>query len=290
MDRHADSRAMSTVKQTKMPAVRNRLIAAVFVILSVWRTGVAEPHSRSLPIVVYHQIRVSGDEPADGPTAISMEKFEAQMAYLHEQGYVTLSMDEVIRFLRGETFPENVIAIHLDDGWKSGLNAVPILNRFGFKASFWIIADKGIGDPYMDWADIQQLAADSRFEILSHTMTHPWKHGETLVDWVNGLVPGKDLQQAYRELSESRRVLEAKLGRPVRYLAWPSGFYNDRLIQLAQQAGYSALLTIDGGVNHPGEDPLRIHRTMIDGTCDQQIFLQVLQDGRYRDCNSEGAR
>src|SRR5437879_510974 len=277
---------MSTVKRTNISAVTKRLVATALFILVGSRAGVADAHSRSLPIIVYHQIRVSGDEPADGQTAISLEKLESQMSYLHEQGYVTLSMDEVIRFLRGEPFPVKVIEVNCDDGWKSGLNAVPVLNRFGFKASFWIIAGKGIGDPYMDWADIEQLSANPRFEILSHTLTHPWKEKETLVDWVNGLVPGKGLEQARWELTESRQVLEDKLGKPVRYLAWPSGFYNGRLIQLAQQAGYTALLTIDDGVNHPGDDPLRIHRAMINGTCDQQVFQQILRDGRYRDCDS----
>ena len=277
---------MSTVKRTNISAVTKGLVATALFILVGSRTGVADPHSRSLPIIVYHQIRVSGDEPADGATAISLEKFESQMAYLHEQGYTTLSMDEVMRFLRGEPFPEKVIAIHLDDGWKSGLNAVPVLNRFEFKASFWIIAGKGIGDPHMDWADIQQLSENPGFEILSHTMTHPWKERDTLVDWVNGLTPGKGLDQARWELTESRRVLENKLGKPVRYLAWPSGFYDDFLIHLAQQAGYIALLTIDDGANHPGDDPLRIHRAMINGTCEQQVFWQILRDGRYRNCDS----
>lgn len=246
-------------------------------------------HLRSLPIIVYHQIRVSGDEPADGMTAISVEKFESQMAYLREQAYKSLSMDEVVWFLRGESFPEKVVAIHLDDGWKSGLNAVRILEECSFKASFWIIADTGIGDPYMDWADVERLSENPRFEILSHTMTHPWKEKNTLVDWVNGLTPGKGFEQARWELIESRQVLEAKLRKPVPYLAWPCGFYNDCLIQLAQQAGYSALLTIDDGVNHPGDDPLRIHRTMIHGACDQQTFRQIVSDGRYRDCSSEMA-
>ncbi len=251
----------------------------------------SSPHSRSLPIVVYHQIRVSGDEPADGPTAISLETFESQMAYLHEQNYRSLNMDEVVRFLSDEWFPEKVVAIHLDDGWKSALHAVPILNRYGFTASFWVIAGTGIGSPHMDWADVAGLSANPRFEILSHTMTHPWTSNNTLVDWVNGLTPGKGLEQARWELTESRHVLEAKLGKPVRYLAWPCGLYNDCLIQLAQQAGYSALLTMDVGVNHPGHDPLRVHRTMVNGACDQRTFRELLRDGRYRDCeNAQGRR
>ena len=44
-------------------------------------------------------------------------------------------------------------------------------------------------------------------------------------------------------------VFEEKLFRPVPYLAWPRGLYNDELIRLAQKVGYTALLTVDEGFN-----------------------------------------
>jgi peptidoglycan/xylan/chitin deacetylase (PgdA/CDA1 family) len=271
---------------TTLIAAQRWLGLSTFIIVLASGTPMAAKSTRLLPIIVYHEIRTSGDEPADGPTAISLQRFESQMAYLHGHGYRTLSMEEAIRFLQGERFPSKVVAIHFDDGWKSELSAVPVLDRFGFRASFWIIAGKGIGWPYMEWDDVERLAANPHFEIFSHTMTHPWKDNDTLVDWVNGRVPGKGLEQASWELGESRRVLEEKLGKPVPFMAWPRGLYNDTLIDLAQQARYRALLTIDDGLNRPGDDPLRIHRTMIDGACSDEIFKKILKDGKYRTCGS----
>jgi peptidoglycan/xylan/chitin deacetylase (PgdA/CDA1 family) len=239
-------------------SLRQHALICVLVVLAPG-AAIAGQGAQSLPILVYHQLRVSGNDPADAPDAISLERFEAQMKYLHSQGYMTLSMDEVIRFLKGEPFPAKIVAIHFDDGWKSALQAVPILNHYGFKASFWIIAGKGIGWPHMDWGEVQALAENPRFDIFSHTMTHPWKPNDTFLDWINNRVPGKGLEQVNWELKESKRVLEEKLGKPVVYLAWPSGLYNDSLIAIARNAGYSALLTIDDGLNHPGDDPLRVH-------------------------------
>ena len=261
---------------------------ALICILLVLGPGIAKAgqSSRSLPILVYHQLRVSGNDPADAPDAISLERFESQMRYLRAEGYTTLSMDEVVRFLKGEPFPKKIVAIHFDDGWKSALQAVPILNRYGFKATFWIIAGKGIGWPHMDWDEVQALAENPNFDIFSHTMTHPWKPNDTLLDWINNRVPGKGLEQVNWELTESKRVLEEKLGNPVAYLAWPSGLYNDSLIALAQNAGYIALLTIDDGLNHPGDDPLSIHRTMIHGACLDNEFREILADGKYRNCGA----
>jgi peptidoglycan/xylan/chitin deacetylase (PgdA/CDA1 family) len=240
-----------------------------------------------LPILVYHQIRVGTDGPIDGPTAISLARFESQMRYLHKQGYVTLTTDQVIDFIKdGEAPSGKIVAIHFDDGWKSALAALPILDRFGFSAAFWIIAGAGIGWPHMDWDEVQMLAKRPGIEVYSHTMTHPWKDGETLVDWIAGRTRGKGIDQARSELIESRRLLEEKLARPVPYLAWPRGSYDEILIALAREAGYRALFTVDDGTNRPGEDPLRIRRTIIHGGCDDQTFVHVLADGRYRECDS----
>jgi peptidoglycan/xylan/chitin deacetylase (PgdA/CDA1 family) len=241
-----------------------------------------------LPILVYHQIRTTPDVPPDGPIALSLERFEGQMRHLHEEGYTTLSMDEVERFLKGEPFPAKVVAIHIDDGWQSSLEAVPALEHYGFKATFWIIAGSsgtGGGWPHMEWASVRTLARNPRFDIFSHTMTHPWEDGDTLVDWVEGRVPGKGVKQAQWELREARRVLEKKLDRPIPYLAWPRGRYNDDLIELAQKSGYRALLTIDDGLNRPGDSLLHIRRTMVDGACDGEVFRLVLADGLLRNCS-----
>ncbi len=239
-----------------------------------------------LTILVYHQIRTDDNGPADSPTAISLERFERQMRYLHEQGYSTLKSDEVVEYVAGRAAfdGKKIIAIHMDDGWKSGLLALPALDRYGFKASFWIISGTGIGPPHMDWEDVEALARNPRYEVMSHTLTHPWQDGETLVDWVNGRTPGRGMVQARWELSESRRLLAERLHQPVMYLAWPGGFYDDVLIRLATEAGYRALFTIDHGANRRGGDLQRIRRTMVHGGCNDEIFAQIVADGSYRSC------
>nr|WP_249803720.1 polysaccharide deacetylase family protein [Bradyrhizobium zhengyangense] len=50
---------------------------------------------------------------------------------------------------------QKIVAVQFDDGWKSSQLALPILDRYGFKATFWIIAGKGIGWSQMDWTAAQ---------------------------------------------------------------------------------------------------------------------------------------
>lgn len=44
----------------------------------------------------------------------------------------------------------------------------------------------------------------------------------------------------WSELFDSKRILEEKLGKPVDYLCWPGGGYNDLSVQMAWEAGYKA--------------------------------------------------
>jgi len=264
-----------------------RIVGLGMVAASCGAPAIAADAAPWLPIIVYHQIRSAADGPPDSLEVISLQRFEAQLRYLHDQGYATLSADEVVDFVHGGKPPgAKIVAIHFDDGWKSAQLALPVLDRYGFKATFWVIAGTGISWPHMDWDEVQAIARNPRYDIQSHTMTHPWKQNDTLVDWVDGRTPGKGENQARWELAESRRVLGEKLGRPIAYLAWPGGRYNERLIGFATASGYRALFTIDAGVNRPGGDPLRLRRTMIHGGCEDRVFAQILRDGVYRDCES----
>jgi polysaccharide deacetylase len=66
-----------------------------------------------------------------------------------------------------------VAMINFDDGWKSQLQyAKPILDQYGYKATFFIPCAKMATAPHwMTWPDIAMLR-DDKMDIESHTMTH----------------------------------------------------------------------------------------------------------------------
>lgn len=240
-------------------------------------------YAAGVPVLIYHEIVDDATEP--GETIIHIDRFVEQMAYLASEEYTTLSMPELIEFMEGKRqVPDKSVVLTFDDGWKNVLHAVPVLNQHQYKASFWIITDKGIGVDYMEWPDIQRLATSPRFEVYSHTMTHPWNGTNNLVTWVDGNSPGFGLADARAELVNSKATLEEKISRPVPYLAWPVGWYNDTLIELAKDAGYTALLSAADGANQPGDDVLRIKRIFVDGSCELAQFKQLLKDFRYAPC------
>jgi peptidoglycan/xylan/chitin deacetylase (PgdA/CDA1 family) len=79
--------------------------------------------------------------------------------------------------VRGNVINSNnkVIMIGFDDGWKSQITyAKPILDKYGFKASFFIVCNyaNSRNVDRMDWQDISILQKDG-MDIQSHSMTHP---------------------------------------------------------------------------------------------------------------------
>ena len=54
-----------------------------------------------------------------------------------------------------------------------------------------------------------------------------------------------------RELGESRRRLEAELGRPCRSLAYPYGDHDERVVRAAAATGYEAAATVPRRLTAP---------------------------------------
>jgi len=249
----------------------------------------ARANVAGVPVLIYHEVVT--DFRAEGETVISLQNFSEQMQLLADEGFATVGIDELARFMKGEiALPAKAIVLTFEDGWKSVLNATPVLERHGFKASFWIITSNGIGGDYLGWSDIEKLASNPRFEVYSHTVSHPWDERNNLVTWVQDKTNERGRMDALAELSDSKRVLEQHLGRPVRYLAWPSGWFNDTLVSLAQEAGYAGLVTQESGLNRPGDDVLRIKRTFVDGACDMLTFRRTVTTGQNYVCQSRGGQ
>lgn len=79
----------------------------------------------------------------------------------------------------------------------------------------------------MTSAQLADAGRSAHVEIGSHTVTHPFLSRCS-----------DDVER--HELTESRRVLEQKTARAVRYFAYPSGDYSERTIRQAHDAGYDA--------------------------------------------------
>jgi peptidoglycan/xylan/chitin deacetylase (PgdA/CDA1 family) len=88
-------------------------------------------------------------------------------------------------------------------------------------------------DLCLGWDEVQTLAREPDVSIGAHSLSHP-------------ILAKCNARTAMREVTESRAVLERRLGRPVRHLAYPFGdpsAVGAREFRFARQAGYVTATT-----------------------------------------------
>ena len=84
--------------------------------------------SPGVPVLNYHQV-----EDKDGnPLTLYCDQFDQQMAYLAEEGYHTITLDEMMDAAEnGTPLPEKPVVITLDDGYVDNYEyAYPILKKW----------------------------------------------------------------------------------------------------------------------------------------------------------------
>ena len=210
-----------------------------------------------IPILAYHHIKRN----PDNFIAISPEMFEKHLKYLKENGYTTITLDALYNYItKNKPLPEKPVILTFDDGNRNVyLNAVPLLKKYNFKATFFIypLVIHPKGRSFMSISELKELHKLG-FDVQSHTWSHPYltKRGrnESRKAYINRIK---------KELVKSKNWLETTLNKRVEYLAYPFGVYNTEVEKMVLDAGYKLALTIDEGVNIKSTPVTRIKRQII---------------------------
>jgi len=207
-------------------------IAAIFICLSAGLYYLIATLFSGIPVLNYHQI----NNEAHNVLTLSSYEFDAQMAYLHKQGYTAISPDQLADYLQyGKELPSNPILITFDDGYEDNYRvAYPILQKYNLTATIFLITDfVNNNKRYLNWNQIREMQANG-FTFESHTLSHIF------------LTNASD-NDVRSQLTKLREALEWRLKQKIEYLAYPGGAYDQRVITIAKQTGYRAAFTIDFG-------------------------------------------
>jgi peptidoglycan/xylan/chitin deacetylase (PgdA/CDA1 family) len=176
---------------------------------------------------------------------------------------------------RTEPF-DRELAITFDDGYLDfQTQAVPILSSLAMTGTVFAVSDFVGADatpwwdeadrhPFMGWQELRDVAARG-FTVGSHGKTH------------RGM-DQLDPKEARDELASSKAALEAGLGRPVAFYAYPYGHPEhmpEAYRPLVGQSGYRACLGY-GGLIEAGTSPFHIGRI-----CVNDWFASPAQFGGY---------
>jgi peptidoglycan/xylan/chitin deacetylase (PgdA/CDA1 family) len=239
------------------------------------------PRRSGLPVLMYHH--VGSPPPGAGIRKlwVSARDFRSQMLALLRRGCTPLLFSELDKAL-----PARPVLVTFDDGYADNIEeAFPVLRETRVKANIFLVHD-AVGrhnlweDPgllpwqrMLGWDQILAMQDSGLVEFGSHGMSHRD-------------LARLSLEEVRWEAEESKRRLEARLGRPVAAFSYPfgSGAFDARVRSAVRGAGYRWDFSIRQGISpwpwDPDSGPLR--RILVRGD-DTSLDLRLnLTRGRAR--------
>ena len=120
----------------------------------------------------------------------------------------------------------------------------------------------------LSWEEIEEMKEEG-FSFGSHTHTHP-----------NLLELPRD--KVLSEIRDSKRILEERLGEPIKFFAYPYGKFNSQIRDMVKEAGYLGAFSTLPGKNAKNEDHFLLRRILIRGYDTKPHFILNLKLGKSR--------
>ena len=202
--------------------IKRILLFLLIIFLAVLGLCAYRMHSatRAVPVLNYHQI----NDRDENSLTVHTDEFDEQMKYLSDNGYHTITPEEMMdAWENGTPLPEKPVILTFDDGYVDNYkNAYPILEKYNLKGTIFLISDFiGTYPNYMTWAQVDEMQQSGLIDFESHTLSHPELDK----------IPADEV---WHQLDSSKKALEWRLGKPINFIAYPCGSYDEELERMTK--------------------------------------------------------
>ena len=223
----------------------------------------AAPGTRRIPILMYHVIQAPSATAAFPGLWVPPAEFAGQMHALQQAGFQAISLDQAWAYWRyGAQLPAHPIIVTFDNGYASQYTqALPVLQSMGWIAvmnlQLSLHAPQGLSP-----AQVRGMVA-AGWELDTQGFTH-------------ADLPTLGATRLAYEVALSRQRIQRNYGVPVNWFCYPSGHYDQRVVDTVQAAGYRGSTTVIFGWSSPA-DTYRLARIrVLGGTSPRSLVAQVL--------------
>jgi len=169
--------------------------------------------------------------------SVPPQDLEAHIRFCIDQDFQFLSIEDIEKKRMFSDQDMQYVSLTFDDGFEDNYTyAFDLIRKYNIPAIFFITTDY-VGKidqksdlPYMSWEQVIEIAAHPLCTIGSHSVTH--REFTTLSD-----------EEAKRELIDSKKIIEDKIGKKITSFAFPKGSYSERDVMLLQTTGYNSAFT-----------------------------------------------
>lgn len=209
-----------------------------------------------IPIIYYHRIAKDINDAGKHGIFVTEKQFEDHLRYLKKEGFKTFTFEEALQ-IKKNCIPGKYVIITFDDGYEDNYTlAFPILKKYGFTAIIFLVAglefnswDEQSDEPKLKMLNQQQIREMTEYgiEFGSHTLSHADLSKE----------PEEKVKV---ELADSKKIIEAKVGKEITSLAFPYGNCNETVKTIAKETGYKFVYATDNAPLGLHEDLFQIRR------------------------------
>lgn len=248
------------------------LIIAFSLRYNWWR--VAESNKK-VRVLMYHSITEHIGKEKHNKWRVKPEDFEKQMNWFYKNNWKSFTISELLKL---DNIPEKSFVITFDDGFEDNfLNAFPILQKYGFKATIYLIPNQKINhweekntsvlSNLLKEEQILVMQDSGLIEFGSHTLSHV--NLSTIND-----------ETLCIELRKSKEEVEKITKKELESFAYPYGKFDERIVKAVKEAGYKNATVVKRGLFSQGDDIFTIKRIGILGT--ESFFDFFLKITRIR--------
>ncbi len=221
---------------------------------------------KEVPILCYHNIKdfsASAGEMTKTYT-VKPAAFAEQMKALSDAGYQSILPDQLYDYLvYNKALPEKPVMITFDDtrGEQYSIGAAE-MKKYNFKGVFFVMTVSVNRPNYLSSEEIKELS-DSGNTIAAHTWDHQMVTKYFGDDWNTQLVKPK-------------AKLEAIIGKPIEYFAYPFGLWNKEAIPEIKKNGYKMAYIL--ATKRDSIDPLfTVRRMIVSGNWSTERMMKAME-------------
>ena len=251
---------------------------------SWWRKNISYSYAR---VLMYHMINehLPKNKSKFNRLRVKTNEFEKQLIWLKKNNFQSFTLSELVNL---EQIPEKSVVITFDDGYEDNFtNAFPLLKKYGFKATIYIVlnrfeqnwaTDKDLNqssnelnnEKMLSNEQIKEMIDSGLIEIGSHTLDH-----------VN--LPKLSNEEKIRQIKESKEKIEEIFNITCNSFAYPFGFFDKDSVKIVEDLSYTnATTTVNGVFDKTKYSNFEIPRIMISGRQGLFSFILKMKKGRNR--------
>ncbi|ATP42441.1 chitin deacetylase [Solibacillus sp. R5-41] len=231
---------------------------------------------------MYHHL----EEKLDNNLVISRENFDNQMKSLKEEGYNTITAQQLYNYLiGGMQLPQKPVLITFDDGYLSNYEiAYPILKKYKMHAEIFVITSRILENtvdkpnskeiPKMNWNQLREMK--DYITIQSHTWDSHYKfkssNGSTNTalygpGYINNKLENQTeyIERVTNDFIQSRKIIKEKLGYEPIAITYPYGVISNEAINSVKAAGFKLGFVINNKSVIKGDNRFVLSRITVNG-------------------------